>query len=345
MSNNLNDKTSLITNNKIWMESNATEQLKCFSELKGVKKIVGLPDLHAGRTPVGAAIETEEIIYPHIIGSDIGCGMTMFNTGVEVSQYKQGKWVKKLNQLETASGFGSIGGGNHFAEFQVLDQVFDQDNFDKLGIGKKAVMLLVHTGSRNYGQEIFSQFGGAEGIEVGSEQFENYLEKHDDAVRWAKLNRKVVAEKLIKQLGFLKEPIDMIDCCHNYVEKCNEVWIHRKGAVSTRNGMVVIPGSRGSLTYIVMPFQDCSISLNSISHGSGRKYQRSECRGRMSSKYTKNELRETVLKSKIICNNSNLLYEEAPDAYKNIGDIIKCLEEFNLIKIVASLKPLITYKG
>lgn len=345
MNKKLDSKITLISNHKTWIESKAVEQLEAIGKLKGVKKLVGLPDLHAGRTPVGAVIETEGIVYPHLIGNDIGCGMGLFNTGVLIAQYKQEKWIKKLSQLESIKGLGSIGGGNHFAEFQGLNEIHDKESFDKLGIGKKEVLLLVHTGSRNYGQEIFAEFSSMEGISVESQSFKSYMSEHDNALKWAELNRKAVAERLLSQLGVNKEPRVIIDCSHNYIESCNSRLVHRKGAVSTENGMIVLPGSRGSLTYIVMPCDDCNVSLNSISHGSGRKYQRSECKSRMSSKYTKEQLKRTNLKSRVVCNDSNLLYEEAPDVYKNIEDIIKCLEEFNLIKVVATLKPLITYKG
>ncbi|WP_227822739.1 RtcB family protein [Clostridioides sp. ZZV14-6345] len=49
------------------------------SNLDGILRVVGLPDLHAGKIPVGLAVETRNIIYPHIIGNDIGCGITLFN--------------------------------------------------------------------------------------------------------------------------------------------------------------------------------------------------------------------------------------------------------------------------
>ncbi len=44
--------------------------------LEGMRLAVGFPDLHPGKgSPVGAAFVTEGVIYPHLIGGDIGCGM------------------------------------------------------------------------------------------------------------------------------------------------------------------------------------------------------------------------------------------------------------------------------
>ena len=46
-----------------------------------------------------------------------------------------------------------------------------------------------------------------------------------------------------------------------------------------------------------------------------------------------------------MCHDTDLLFEEAPEAYKKIEDVINILLEYNLIEIVATLRPLITYKG
>jgi release factor H-coupled RctB family protein len=52
----------------------------------------------------------------------------------------------------------------------------------------------------------------------------------------------------------------------------------------------------------------------------------------------------TELGSKVICENKDLLYEEVPSAYKEIQDIVQDLVDFNLVKVVAVFRPLITYK-
>ena len=42
---------------------------------------------------------------------------------------------------------------------------------------------------------------------------------------------------------------------------------------------------------------------------------------------------------------TNLLFAEAPEAYKNVEQVIASLQEFGLIEVAATLRPLITYKG
>ena len=90
----------IIKNEKSWMESNAIDQLIKTAQLKGVIKAVGLPDLHAGKTPVGASFVTKDIIYPHIIGNDIGCGMALFSTVVKKTKFKLDRVVKKLEKID-----------------------------------------------------------------------------------------------------------------------------------------------------------------------------------------------------------------------------------------------------
>ena len=350
----------LISSEKNWIEHTALMQLNAVSELKGVVQAVGLPDLHVGKSPIGVAVVTEGIIYPHIIGNDIGCGMGLFKTGIDKKKFKMDRWVTKLNHIrelgdiETINPYeepspiydlGTIGSGNHFAEFQVLEEVFDETEFEKLGIAKTDLLLLVHSGSRGYGQSILSEFNDSSGFALNNIETNGYMAKHNDAMLWAERNRRIVADKLVKYLGYSSELEAVIDCKHNFLEQKGDLLIHRKGAVSAEVGAVVIPGSRGSLTYIVTSTDKAEVSAHSLSHGAGRKWARSLCKSRIRDKYDRDTIRETKLKNRIVCHDTDLLFQEAPEAYKNIDTVIASLLEFDLIKVVATLKPLLTYKG
>lgn len=52
----------IIRSEKSWIESSAIEQLKKVGELKGVVQAVGMPDLHPGKTPVGAEDKMIKVI-------------------------------------------------------------------------------------------------------------------------------------------------------------------------------------------------------------------------------------------------------------------------------------------
>jgi release factor H-coupled RctB family protein len=354
----LNENFTIIANEKCWIEQPAVEQLKAVAALPGVIRTVGLPDLHPGKTPVGVAIETDGVVYPHIIGNDIGCGMGLFETNCRVKKFKQDRFFKKLNDIKSLRDLpaenpfpepspipdlGTIGGGNHFAEFQAVEKIYDAEVFQRLNIDREQVLLLVHSGSRSYGDKIldgFPELGG-----VSGENIQGYITAHDYALLWAQRNRVMVARKLTEYLGYATELKKLIDCHHNFVERLGERYIHRKGAVSSLVGSVIIPGSRGSFTYIVEPAEDTTVSLFSLSHGAGRKWIRSLCKGRLKDKYHRDAIHDTRLGSKTVCHDTNLLYEEAPEAYKGIEYIIDALVQFGLCKVVATLRPLITFKA
>lgn len=356
----MNEKITIIKNDHCWMEQTAVTQLQNLGNLPGVLRAVGLPDLHAGKSPIGIAVETEGILYPHLIGNDIGCGMGLFAPGIPLRKYKQERFVTRLNHiraledLPTENPFpeacpiadlGTIGGGNHFAEFQAVEEIRSPAEFEALGIGRDELLLLIHSGSRGYGQRIASRFAAYSGLPADGADAAAYMAAHDDALLWARRNRALTAEKLVAWLGFRQTIRPVLDCVHNFLEAREGRFLHRKGAVSAERGMVILPGSRGSLTYLVKPAGDTALSAHSLSHGAGRKWPRSMCKSRIRDKYDRDSIRSTKLKSRVVCHDSELLFQEAPEAYKNIDQVIAALEAYRLIQVVATLRPLITYKG
>src|SRR5256885_240489 len=122
-----------------WIEGEAVRQLYATAKFDGVRTAVGFPDLHPGKgTPVGAVFVTEGMIYPHLIGGDIGCGMALFKTDLVLRDAKLDRWAKlpfnlehqwdkfvsdflaerDLESTEFDSALGTIGGGHHVAEVQ-----------------------------------------------------------------------------------------------------------------------------------------------------------------------------------------------------------------------------------
>lgn len=333
----------IIRNEKLWIEDEAIQHLKQISLLDGVIDVMGLPDLHEGKVPVGTTIQVKDKIYPYLIGNDIGCGMSLINTNVKLKKVNIKLIVKRLENTKIQGKF-SIGGGNHFAELQQIEKIYHQEHAQKLQLDKKNLYILVHSGSRIIGDKIHRQYASVEPLEKGSQDMQDYLKKHQKAIEFAKENRKQIACLLMDKTKLKYCNHVIIDCFHNYIEYNQGYYYHHKGSISAFQTYAVIAGSRGTYSYIVrcIPKKE---TLYSISHGAGRKWPRYLCKGRLINKYNHmNDLVTTRIGGTIITNQKELLYEEASEAYKNIEDVIQVLLDYECIEIVARLKPLVTYK-
>jgi release factor H-coupled RctB family protein len=365
----MDNKIKVIKSEKSWIESNAIEQLEKVSELEGVIKAVGLPDLHIGKTPVGASFVTKGIIYPHIVGNDIGCGMSLFSTGINKGKFKFDKVRGKLERLHgldsidithmlnninlpMKEALGTIGSGNHFAEFQQIEKVYDENELQELGLDKGCIYLLVHSGSRGYGEYILrkyiEKYSCQNGLTENSEGYKEYLEEHDNAVEFGKVNRELIAYRLLSAIGG-KDSSKLLDSTHNSItiKKMNneKIYVHRKGAAPADLGCVIIAGTRGSHSYIVKPMADSIDYAFSVAHGAGRRWNRVSCKNRLENVYTDKSAREKLLGSNLIYKDKSVLYEEAPEAYKSIDKVIEDMLNEGMIKLIASLRPLITFKA
>lgn len=374
----ITDSVSLIASKNTWIEGLAIEQIVKTSELEGMHRVAGMPDLHPGRGyPIGAAFFTTNKIYPALVGNDIGCGMSLWQSTAKVSKVNVDKVAKKLRDIECPlddswadlieqrkvekgiqtqgfdSSFGTIGGGNHFAEFQAIETVYCDDHLARLNIDSKKLLLLVHSGSRGLGQSILTEHisnFNHDGLNEDDSSFSEYIKAHDDAVKWAELNRELIA---LRFFDAIRESGDcLLDVNHNLVTE-KEIagrkgWLHRKGATPADQGYVVIPGSRGDYSYLVTAAdqakENLENSLYSLAHGAGRKWKRGDCQARLSHKFKKDDLLKTALGSRVICGNKELLYDEAPQAYKNCETIIDDLVDAGLVKVIARLRPVLTFK-
>jgi release factor H-coupled RctB family protein len=369
--NTLNDaQVRLFASPNTWMTDEALRQLYAAAKLEGMRLAVGFPDLHSGKSgPVGAAFVTEGVIYPHLIGGDIGCGMALFKTDLVQRDVKLDRWSEVrfdlehpwqgdvsdlLAEFEVDStdfdwALGTIGEGNHFAEFQQVEEVLDATAFKQFGLGKKQLIVLVHSGSRGLGESNLREFiegNGTAGCDADDFAGAAYLRDHDLAVRWAETNRALIARRFAEALGAEAELL--WDGCHNSITPSESqegvVWVHRRGAVAAEGDFVVIPGSCGSLSYLVKPIGDGASHAWSLAHGVGRKWARSETRLRMRERFSVPELNQTPLGGRVICEERETLYEEAPAAYKNIEDVVQDLVDAELASVVATFRPLLTYK-
>lgn len=353
-----------------WIEGEAVAQLEGVARLPGMRAAIGMPDLHPGKgSPIGAAFVCEGLLYPHLVGNDIGCGMGLWATDLLKRKAKRDRWADRLDDLDgpwdgdvaaaqAAAGvaptdhdgsLGTIGGGNHFAELQVVEKVVDAAALAAAWLDIDHLVLLVHSGSRGLGEAVLrahTDVHAGAGLAEDSEAARGYMERHDHATEWARLNRALIARRFADSIG--AELRKILDISHNRVDPIDTEegrrWLHRKGAAPSTEGLVVIPGSRGSVSYLVAPDPARTDAGWSLAHGAGRKWKRGDAKARLRGRYKPDDLGQTALGSRVICEDRDLLYEEAPEAYKDIDDVVAALVDAGLCRIVAVLRPLITYK-
>lgn len=345
----------------------ALDQLERTAAYVGMARVVGLPDLHAGNgIAVGAAFWAPDRIWPHLVGSDIGCGMALWETDCPVRKFRLASAERKLHGLDdpwpgngsaalaeagvppalASPALGTIGGGNHFVEFLRIERVVADDRFDALGLGRDRVWMMVHSGSRGLGQAVQQAHARADvsqGIMADTLEASAYLADHDAAVQWAVVNREIIAHRFCGCLGM--DGRRVLDICHNSVTAHQGGWLHRKGVAPADRGLVTIPGSRGDFSYLVEPLAGrADHALHSLAHGAGRKWSRKDAHARLSRRFKVADLQRTGLGSHVICEDRRLIFEEAPDAYKDIGMVIADLEQAGLIRVIAQFRPLLSYK-
>lgn len=369
----MNETTAIIrvvATARTWIEGEAVAQLEGVAKLPGMRAAIGMPDLHPGKgSPIGAAFVSEGVVYPHLVGNDIGCGMGLWSTDLLRRKARRDRWVDRLEDLdgpwdgdaaaalaeagvaatEHDASLGTIGGGNHFAELQVVDRVEDAARFAAAGLDEGRLVLLVHSGSRGLGEAVLrahTDAHAAAGLADDGEAARGYIDRHDHATAWAKVNRALIARRFAAAIG--AELTRVLDISHNRVDAIETIegrrWLHRKGAAPATEGLVVIPGSRGSASYLVAPDAARTDAGWSLAHGAGRKWKRSDVKARLRGRYRPEDLGQTALGSRVICEDRDLLYEEAPEAYKDIDEVVAALLADGLCTVVAVLKPLITYK-
>lgn len=346
-----------------WIESEALAQCRQVAALDGMRHVAAMPDLHPGKgAPIGAAMSST-VLYPFLVGSDIGCGIAVFP--IRLKRAVPERLAARFPDLDEAldpvrdaddpawaavdgdvpaghlDGLGTVGRGNHFVELARVDTILDGRHASRLGLDAGDLVLIVHSGSRGLGERILRAHTEVHGAGPTPDPA-SYLSIHDEAVRWGSLNRRVLAARVAHALG--AEPTaPIVDQCHNLVEVRDGVYLHRKGAAPGDGRDVLIAGTRGTASYLVAAHAGPDAN-HSVAHGAGRKMSRADALRRGRAKHTVEELRRTPVGSLVVCGDRQLLFEEAPTAYKRIEQVIADLVEHRLATPVVSTTPLVTYK-
>lgn len=156
---------------------------------------------------------------------------------------------------------GSLGSGNHFLEFQKVEEIYDEKTAKAFGINSAGqVTIMIHCGSRGLGHQVASDYIRLMEKEYGfnnlpdrelinapiqSEMGQKYLRAMNGAANFAWANRQMimhwVRESFAKIFSSTPEDLEMnlvYDVAHNIAKiedheiegKTKEVCVHRKGA-------------------------------------------------------------------------------------------------------------------
>ncbi|KAH6615183.1 tRNA-splicing ligase RtcB-domain-containing protein [Boeremia exigua] len=138
------------------------------------------------------------------------------------------------------------------------------------------------------------------------------------------------------------------------------VYIHRKGAAPTYDprthlplALLPLPGSRGTPTLILQPSFSEATSWGlknalSLAHGAGRSMSRAKALSSLSQKYRgQNILQPRAGEAEgtwVICDEKDLVFEEAPDAYKDVQAVGQDLVDAGVATNIGWCRARVSYK-
>jgi tRNA-splicing ligase RtcB (3'-phosphate/5'-hydroxy nucleic acid ligase) len=430
------------------VEAKALKQLANLANVRHpqggcVCRACATPDFHPGDAGVaiGSIAQTDKMVIPAAVGSDINCGMRLHVADLSVEQFvgKRDRFVELMKgdyffgtrdvsmtaktaramfqhgipgwldgMLDRAigsaansdfeqlaaecehtfgggsmngdvkwapeelvpndgtvrdGGLATIGGGNHFVEIQVVEEVVDRATAYTWGVRSGQIALMIHSGSRNVGKYIGGMWRDRAcaawpknlkypesglfplSVEANPELVSSYLQAEATAANYGFINRLLLAELLRLRLrqvfGDVEAPL-VYDLPHNITLAEGAGWVTRKGACPAHSGQpVIVPGSMGAPSYLLVGLGNDRF-LRSASHGAGRARSRFDL-SRQGADKTDGALGLTGIDCITLRQERRI--EEAPAAYKPIQPVIDVQVEAQMVGIVAKMKPVLTFKA
>ena len=239
---------------------------------------------------------------------------------------------------------GTSGSGNHFVEFGEVE-------FEADAVGVPAgsyLALLSHSGSRGTGAAVADYYtkvakklhpeleGHARNLawlQLDREEGVEYWAAMELMGKYASANHHLIHEAIVEYLN--RPVLRQIENHHNFAwrerHQGRDVIVHRKGATPAGKGMIgIIPGSMATPGFIVEGLGNAA-SLDSASHGAGRRMSRKAA----IKNFTWKETKDFLHKQGVELLSAGL--DEAPWAYKNINDVVKA--QVDLAHPVARFMP------
>jgi len=225
---------------------------------------------------------------------------------------------------------GTSGSGNHFVEFGEVEF-----SADAAGVPAGTYLaLLSHSGSRGTGAAVADYYtkvarrlhpeleGHARNLawlSLDREEGMEYWSAMQLMGKYASANHHLIHEAIVECLG--RPVLRQIENHHNFAwrekHRGRQVIVHRKGATPAGKGMIgIIPGSMASPGFVVEGLGN-PVSLDSASHGAGRRMSRKAAMDR----FTWKEILESLRKQGVELLSAGI--DEAPWAYKNINEVME----------------------
>ncbi|MBI2099610.1 RtcB family protein [Candidatus Uhrbacteria bacterium] len=209
---------------------------------------------------------------------------------------------------------------------------------------------------------------------VNSKEGQNYLSAMAGAANFAWANRHVIAHLIRQSWNYRlsgrfgdKSALELVyDVAHNIAKreeheiggKTVEVIMHRKGAtrafgpgrmelpeIYRRTGQpVLIPGTMGTASYVLCgTHAGMSEAFGTSCHGAGRRMSRAAAKKKISGAQLRQELERRGIV--VRCDSNTGLAEEAPEAYKDVDEVVEITVRAGLAGKVAKLRPVAVIKG
>jgi tRNA-splicing ligase RtcB len=207
---------------------------------------------------------------------------------------------------------------------------------------------------------------------IDSKEGQDYFKAMACAANFAWCNRQMIVhwirgsfEKVLKNSAESMDMNIIYDVCHNIAKleeheidgKKRKVYVHRKGATRSFGPgkrevpqkyrdigqPVLIPGDMGTESYLLRGTTAAKETFGSTCHGAGRIMSRNQAVSRWRGESILNELK----KKGIYAHPASLkvMAEEAPDAYKDVTQVVNVTHGAGISLKVAKLLPLGVVKG
>lgn len=292
-------------------------------------------------------------------------------------EWADAKEVSDIAKNRGRDQVGTLGSGNHFLEIQKVEEIFNEEAARVFGLFKNQIVIMIHTGSRGLGHQIATDYirlmlqvmpkynialpdKELACVPFNSAEGQKFFKAMACGANFAWANRQMITHYIRqswKKIFGDENLKTLYDVAHNIAKLEDDLIVHRKGATRafppghpeipekyrSIGQPVLIPGSMGTASYVLHGVGEGKESFYSTCHGAGRMMSRHQAIKTLSGREIVQNLEDRGIIIK--CYSLRGIAEEAPQAYKNVDEVVGVVHQAGLSKKVARLVPLAVIKG